>query len=69
MPKHKLSHHTPYAKGEHGDGVMSLEELNASDHLCPHHAGVAPLPDAQREIWYKEESDPYPMEPEETPHG
>jgi hypothetical protein len=46
---------------------MSLEELNANDHLCPHHEGVAELPDANREIWHKEESNPYPMEPEEKP--
>ena len=63
MPKHKLESHRPHE----GHGVMSLEELNANDHLCPHHEGVAELPDANRETWHKEESNPYPMQPREKP--
>ena len=62
MPKHPLSHSHPF--GEH---VHTLEELNHNDHLVPCSEEVAKLPDSNRETWHKEESDPYPKQPEEKP--
>lgn len=68
MPKHRMEQSHPYSKPhEDRDGHMTLEELNANDHLCPHHAGVAPLPDSNRETWMEHEANPYPTEPEEKP--